>query len=78
VDRQPIIDAFFALRHRIGRDHLGPPNAMQVSVVNEERDTVMGYLTMMMVGDIPELNTRIELPSLRGVMIQVTGSNIRP
>jgi hypothetical protein len=51
---------------------------MQVSVVNEERDTVMGYLTMMMVGDIPELNTRIELPSLRGVMIQVTGSNIRP
>ncbi|KAH7233686.1 hypothetical protein BKA59DRAFT_461140 [Fusarium tricinctum] len=76
VDRQPIIDSFFTLRNRIGRDHLGPPNIMTASVLNEERNTVIGHLTLMMVGEIPELNTQIEMPNLRGIVIQFTGSII--
>jgi hypothetical protein len=49
---------------------------MTASVLNEERNTVIGHLTLMMVGEIPELNTQIEMPNLRGIVIQFTGSII--
>lgn len=49
---------------------------MTASVINEDTRNVIGHLTLMMVGDIPELNTQIEMPNLRGVVIQFTGSEI--